>query len=70
MIFLNFKTVNLADTNSFFTNRLVNTFDFEGNYAKRTPATQGGFQAAGLCVALAFGIVGGAIVGERPKHFF
>uniref|UniRef100_A0A8C1A136 Rh family, C glycoprotein a n=2 Tax=Cyprinus carpio TaxID=7962 RepID=A0A8C1A136_CYPCA len=42
---------------------LVNTFDFEGNYAKRTPATQGGFQAAGLCVALAFGIVGGAIVG-------
>uniref|UniRef100_A0A8C1GAG6 Rh family, C glycoprotein a n=1 Tax=Cyprinus carpio TaxID=7962 RepID=A0A8C1GAG6_CYPCA len=44
-------------------NQLVNTFDFEGNYAKRTPATQGGFQAAGLCVALAFGIVGGAIVG-------
>uniref|UniRef100_A0A8C2KH09 Rh family, C glycoprotein a n=1 Tax=Cyprinus carpio TaxID=7962 RepID=A0A8C2KH09_CYPCA len=29
----------------------------------KTPATQGGFQAAGLCVALAFGIVGGAIVG-------
>ncbi|KTG32586.1 hypothetical protein cypCar_00019625 [Cyprinus carpio] len=42
---------------------LVNTFDFKGKYAERTPATQGGFQAAGLCVALAFGIVGGAIVG-------
>ncbi|XP_016403900.1 ammonium transporter Rh type C-like [Sinocyclocheilus rhinocerous] len=42
---------------------LVNTFDFKEKYAERTPATQGGFQAAGLCVALAFGIVGGAIVG-------
>lgn len=31
---------------------------------------QGGFQAAGLCVALVFGIVGGAVVGECPKHFF
>ncbi|XP_046714391.1 rh family, C glycoprotein a isoform X1 [Silurus meridionalis] len=42
---------------------LVNTFDFHGDLAKRSPQTQGGYQAAGLCVALAFGLVGGAIVG-------
>ncbi|KAL2088323.1 hypothetical protein ACEWY4_015222 [Coilia grayii] len=42
---------------------LINTFDFEGAFANRTVLTQGGFQAAGTCVAIAFGIVGGAIVG-------
>ncbi|XP_068613317.1 rh family, C glycoprotein a [Brachionichthys hirsutus] len=42
---------------------LINTFDFEGDFADRSPGTQGGFQAAGTCVAIAFGLVGGAIVG-------
>ncbi|KAJ3594251.1 hypothetical protein NHX12_006582 [Muraenolepis orangiensis] len=42
---------------------LINTFDFEGAFADRTPGTQGGFQAAGTCVAIAFGIVGGGLVG-------
>lgn len=44
--------------------RLINTFDFEGKFADRSVGTQGGFQAAGTCVAIAFGLVGGAIVGE------
>lgn len=26
--------------------------------------TQGGYQAAGMCVSIVFGVVGGAIVGE------
>uniref|UniRef100_A0A8D3CDR9 Rh family, C glycoprotein a n=1 Tax=Scophthalmus maximus TaxID=52904 RepID=A0A8D3CDR9_SCOMX len=43
---------------------LINTFDFEGDFANRSVLTQGGFQAAGCCVAIAFGIVGGAAVGE------
>jgi len=42
---------------------LINTFDFEGSFANRTVGDQGGFQAAGTCVAVAFGIVGGAAVG-------
>ncbi|XP_068167102.1 ammonium transporter Rh type C 2 [Antennarius striatus] len=42
---------------------LISVFDFEGDFADRTPGTQGGFQAAGTCVAIAFGLVGGAIVG-------
>jgi len=42
---------------------LVNTFDFEGDFADRTVLTQGGFQAAGTCVSMAFGIGGGALVG-------
>lgn len=48
----------------FFLPRLINTFDFEGDFADRSVGTQGGFQAAGTCVAIAFGVVGGAIVGE------
>lgn len=44
--------------------RLINVFDFEGDFADRSVGTQGGFQAAGTCVAVAFGLVGGAIVGE------
>lgn len=44
--------------------RLINVFDFEGDFADRSVGTQGGFQAAGTCVAIAFGLVGGAIVGE------
>ena len=44
--------------------RLINTFDFEGDFASRTVGTQGGFQAASCCVAIAFGIVGGGCVGE------
>ncbi|KAK7913051.1 hypothetical protein WMY93_013262 [Mugilogobius chulae] len=42
---------------------LINTFDFVGDYATRGVGTQGGYQAAGTCVAIAFGLVGGAIVG-------
>uniref|UniRef100_A0A668RM58 Ammonium transporter AmtB-like domain-containing protein n=1 Tax=Oreochromis aureus TaxID=47969 RepID=A0A668RM58_OREAU len=42
---------------------LVNTFDFEGKFKDMVPTTQGGHQAAGLCVALCFGIGGGIIVG-------
>lgn len=47
-----------------FPSRLINVFDFEGEFADRSVGTQGGFQAAGTCVAIAFGLVGGAIVGE------
>lgn len=43
---------------------MINVFDFEGEFANRSVGTQGGFQAAGTCVAIAFGLVGGAIVGE------
>uniref|UniRef100_A0AAQ5ZYT1 Ammonium transporter AmtB-like domain-containing protein n=1 Tax=Amphiprion ocellaris TaxID=80972 RepID=A0AAQ5ZYT1_AMPOC len=32
-------------------------------FANRSVGTQGGFQAAGTCVSIAFGLVGGAIVG-------
>ncbi|NP_001254575.1 ammonium transporter Rh type C [Gasterosteus aculeatus] len=42
---------------------LIETFDFEGKFADRTVGTQGGFQAAGVCVAIAFAVVGGAVVG-------
>lgn len=42
---------------------LIQTFAFEGNFATRSVLTQGGFQAAGTCVAIAFGLVGGALVG-------
>ena len=41
--------------------RLKHVFEMVGT--KRTPGTQGGYQAAGIAVALVFGIVGGAIVG-------
>uniref|UniRef100_A0A8C6KAT3 Rh family, C glycoprotein, like 1 n=1 Tax=Nothobranchius furzeri TaxID=105023 RepID=A0A8C6KAT3_NOTFU len=44
---------------------LINTFDLTGEYASRTMSTQGGYQAAGTCVAMAFGLIGGAIVGEH-----
>ena len=48
----------------FYSARLINTFDFEGQFASRTVGTQGGFQAASCCVAIAFGIVGGGCVGK------
>nr|XP_033776503.1 ammonium transporter Rh type C [Geotrypetes seraphini] len=38
-------------------------FKFEGEYAHRTPSMQGGYQAAGICVSLAFAFVGGTLVG-------
>ncbi|XP_030045553.1 ammonium transporter Rh type C [Microcaecilia unicolor] len=38
-------------------------FKFEGEYAHRTPSVQGGYQAAGICVSLAFAFVGGTAVG-------
>lgn len=49
----------------FFKKRLVNTFDFEDKFKDMVPTTQGGHQAAGLCVALCFGIGGGIIVGKE-----
>ncbi|XP_017333879.1 rh family, C glycoprotein a isoform X1 [Ictalurus punctatus] len=42
---------------------LISTFGFTGKFATRSPQTQGGYQAAALFVALAFALVGGAIVG-------
>lgn len=42
---------------------LINTFDLVGNYANRTLGMQGAYQAAGTCVAIAFGLVGGVCVG-------
>ncbi|XP_062404972.1 rh family, C glycoprotein a [Sardina pilchardus] len=42
---------------------LINTFDFEDEFVNRTVGTQGGHQAAGLCVSIVFGIGGGALVG-------
>lgn len=47
-----------------FLSRLINTFDFTGDFKDRTVLTQGGYQAAGMCVSIVFGVVGGAIVGE------
>ncbi|KAL4641896.1 ammonium transporter Rh type C 1-like [Arapaima gigas] len=43
------------------------TFDFTGKFAKVVPHVQGGYQAAGLCVALVFGVGGGVIVGTILK---
>lgn len=54
--------------NFFSSLRLINTFDFEGEFANRSVGTQGGFQAAGTCVAIAFGLIGGAIVGGFEKY--
>ncbi|KAM4748218.1 ammonium transporter Rh type C [Rhinophrynus dorsalis] len=42
---------------------LAKMFRFEGDYANRTPSMQGGYQAAGICVSLAFAFVGGTAVG-------
>ncbi|MBN3282733.1 RHCG protein, partial [Polyodon spathula] len=44
---------------------LIKAFDFEGDFADWVPSVQGGYQAAGLCVALAFGLVGGTLVDEN-----
>ncbi|XP_057193907.1 rh family, C glycoprotein, like 1 isoform X3 [Triplophysa rosa] len=46
---------------------LINTFDFKEATANRTVNVQGGYQAAGLCVAIAFGLIGGALVGGILK---
>ncbi|XP_007252657.3 ammonium transporter Rh type C 1 [Astyanax mexicanus] len=46
---------------------LVNTFNFVGEFANRTVNKQGAHQAAGLCVALLFGLGGGALVGGILK---
>uniref|UniRef100_A0A8B9KE82 Rh family, C glycoprotein b n=1 Tax=Astyanax mexicanus TaxID=7994 RepID=A0A8B9KE82_ASTMX len=42
---------------------LKDTFDFTGDFKNRTPAAQGGFQAAAMCVSICFGIGGGIFVG-------
>ncbi|XP_060770993.1 ammonium transporter Rh type C-like 2 isoform X2 [Neoarius graeffei] len=42
---------------------LINTFDFEGSFRNRSPAVQGGYQAAAMFVAVCFGIGGGILVG-------
>ncbi|PIO26118.1 hypothetical protein AB205_0001130, partial [Aquarana catesbeiana] len=41
---------------------LAEFFRFEGAYATRTPSVQGGYQAAGIFVSLAFSFVGGTLV--------
>ncbi|XP_072004596.1 ammonium transporter Rh type C isoform X2 [Engystomops pustulosus] len=46
---------------------LVEMFGFEGDYAWRTPSVQGGYQAAGIFVSLAFAFVGGTLVGLLLK---
>lgn len=62
------RTPNPNPTSTFlFPPRLINVFDKEGKYADRGMGTQGGYQAAGTCVSIAFGLVGGAIVGEFKK---
>lgn len=45
---------------------LINMFGFEGK-VNRTASVQGGYQAAGIFVAIAFGLVGGALVGGILK---
>lgn len=45
--------------------RLINTFDFEGSFKDMVPTRQGGHQAAGLCVAICFGVGGGILVGKK-----
>ncbi|XP_030645751.1 ammonium transporter Rh type C-like 2 isoform X1 [Chanos chanos] len=42
---------------------LRNTFDFDGPFEDRIPTVQGGHQAAGICVAICFGVGGGTFVG-------
>uniref|UniRef100_A0A3Q4MIC0 Rh family, C glycoprotein, like 1 n=1 Tax=Neolamprologus brichardi TaxID=32507 RepID=A0A3Q4MIC0_NEOBR len=42
---------------------LVETFGLTGKFQNRTMSTQGAYQAAGTCVAIAFGLVGGVCVG-------
>ncbi|MED6268096.1 Ammonium transporter Rh type C 2 [Characodon lateralis] len=42
---------------------LINVFDKEGKFADRSMGTQGAYQAAGTCVSIVFGLVGGVIVG-------
>ncbi|MEQ2303373.1 Ammonium transporter Rh type C 2 [Ameca splendens] len=42
---------------------LIHVFDKEGKFADRSMGTQGGYQAAGTCVSIAFGLIGGVIVG-------
>ncbi|KAL7868086.1 hypothetical protein SRHO_G00094700 [Serrasalmus rhombeus] len=42
---------------------LMDTFAFTGDFKHRTPAVQGGYQAAAMCIAVSFGIGGGILVG-------
>ncbi|KAF3686382.1 Ammonium transporter Rh type C 2 FRhcg2 Rhesus blood group family type C glycoprotein 2 [Channa argus] len=42
---------------------LIDTLGLQGEFASRSPSTQGGYQAAGTCVAIVFGVVGGILVG-------
>lgn len=61
-----FLIINTELSLSLFLNyRLINTFDFEGSFSNMVPTKQGGHQAAGLCVAICFGIGGGIIVGKK-----
>ncbi|NXN20213.1 RHCG protein, partial [Indicator maculatus] len=45
----------------------IKAFDFTSVYQTRTPAVQGGFQAAGIMVSLLMAFVGGALVGAILK---
>nr|AIC81183.1 Rh family C glycoprotein 1 [Anabas testudineus] len=56
-------TAACATESAYGTEGLISTFDFTGDFKNMTPAKQGGHQAAGLCVALCFGIGGGILVG-------
>ncbi|XP_041965439.1 ammonium transporter Rh type C-like 2 isoform X1 [Alosa sapidissima] len=55
-------TAAAASKEVYGTEGLINTFDFEGHF-ERSPTVQGGYQAAGLCVAIVFAIGGGIFVG-------
>ncbi|KAM8972301.1 ammonium transporter Rh type C [Pelodytes ibericus] len=53
-----------AATASVYTEEgLIAMFKFKGEFADRTPSIQGGYQAAGIFVSLAFAFVGGTIMG-------
>ncbi|XP_012688030.1 ammonium transporter Rh type C 1-like [Clupea harengus] len=56
-------TAATASTGVYGKEGLINTFDFTGDFAQRTPSIQGLCQAVGLCVSLVFGIGGGILVG-------
>ncbi|XP_008310757.1 ammonium transporter Rh type C-like 2 [Cynoglossus semilaevis] len=56
-------TAAAASESVYGTEGLVNTFDFEGEFKDMKPTRQGGHQAAGMCVAICFGIGGGILVG-------
>lgn len=55
--------VSASASVSVYSKEGLNSIFEEVASGKRSVNTQGGYQAAGTCVAIAFGLVGGAIVG-------